>query len=69
MNSLYHFCSKPPELGGSLICICHGNKFIHSEKHVTVKEMRRTRADKTGDDRHSIRTCFASVGRNLLDET
>ena len=26
MNSLYHSCSEPPELGGSLICSCRGNK-------------------------------------------
>ena len=53
MNTVYQFCSEPPELGGSLICSCHGTNDIHTDKRVVtgkrtkrlgLRSNRRTRA-------------------------
>ena len=39
MNSLYRFCSEPPEVGGSLICSCRGNNNIHIGQRVLNGEL------------------------------
>lgn len=38
MNSLYRFCSEPPELSGSLICSYLGNDSIHSDYDVVTRK-------------------------------
>ena len=41
MNTVYRFCSEPPELGGSLTCSCHGINDIHTDKRVVTEKRKK----------------------------
>ena len=62
MNTVYHFCSELPELGGSLICSCHGSNDIHTDKRVVTGK----RTKRLGYDRIGERGRYRAHGALLL---